>query len=191
MGWSLEIARRVIRGNIQPLPEVDFGANFIDGLKMFVVGFVYSLPIILMVVPLMLLTTPTSTTINGNQEVMTGASALVGLCCGGLIMLYALLMAFVMPAAYGRLAATGDLGAAFRLNDVIGLVRANPGAYLLVLLGALITGAVIAPLGGILCGVGVVLTSAYALAINGHLYGQAYNEASGNRELSAAPAGGW
>ena len=56
------------------------------------------------------------------------------------------------------------------------LIRAAPGAYLIVLLGGMAAG-FIAPLGSIACGVGALLTSAYALLINAHLLGQAYRSA--------------
>ena len=82
----------------------------------------------------------------------------------------------MIPAAMGNYAAKGEISAAFRFGEVFGLVRAAPGAYILAILGALIAG-IIAPLGVILCGIGVLWTQAYAVLIYSHLWGQAYNAA--------------
>lgn len=80
------------------------------------------------------------------------------------------------------MAATDNLSAGFRFSEVIRLVRSAPGAYLMVLLGVIISG-ILGSLGVILCVIGVFFTLAYAMAVNGHLYGQAYREATTNRTL--------
>ncbi len=47
-GWGIEITKRVIQHDPQPLPDwSDFGGYLVKGLQVFVIGFVYSLPIIL------------------------------------------------------------------------------------------------------------------------------------------------
>jgi hypothetical protein len=93
-------------------------------------------------------------------------------------------VAFVLPAAIGNFAATGQLGAAFRFNEVFGLVRAAPGAYFMVFLGSIVA-SIIAGLGLIACIIGVLFTAAYAYMINAHLWGQAYKAA---KAMPAAPA---
>jgi hypothetical protein len=53
LGWMVELTRRVIRGDATPLPDwADFGGILLLGLKMFVIGFVYSLPLILLALPM-------------------------------------------------------------------------------------------------------------------------------------------
>jgi hypothetical protein len=97
-------------------------------------------------------------------------------CIGAI---YGLAMAFIVPAAYAKFAVTDELGAAFRFGEVFGLVRAAPAAYLLALLGTIVAG-VVASLGLILCFIGVIFTMAWAYTIQAHLWGQAYNQATGN-----------
>ena len=84
-------------------------------------------------------------------------------------MIYGILLWVWIPAANGNFLATGSIGAAFRFGEVFALLKAAPGAYLLVLLGGII-GGFIASLGTIACGIGVLLTSTYAVALSGHLY---------------------
>jgi hypothetical protein len=180
LGWMLDITRRVIQRNPRPLPELDFGRQFMDGLKGFVIGLAYALPIIILEIPIIVVSSTMTSQSGDPNATMTPLIGIVSVCCGGLILLYSLLMAFVLPAALGNFAASGNLGAAFRFKEIFGLLRAAPGAYLLTLLGVIVAG-FIAGLGSIACVIGVFATLAYAQAIMGHLYGQAYLEATGNR----------
>ena len=50
-GWSLEITRRVILDDPQPLPRLDFINDFVRGLKGLVLNVVYSLPALVVVIP--------------------------------------------------------------------------------------------------------------------------------------------
>ncbi len=85
----------------------------------------------------------------------------------------------------GNLPPADELGAAFRFGEVFGLVRAAPSAYLIVVLATLVTG-IVAGLGIILCFIGVFLTLVYAMAVNGHFYGQAYNQATAAKEMQTS-----
>jgi hypothetical protein len=179
IGWSLDVTRRVIQNNPRPLPDLDFGRQLVDGLKAFVIGLVYAIPTIIFTTPIVIVSIAAGNQ-NMNSNTAGGMVGIVSVCCGGLIFLYSILMMFILPAAYGNFAASDRLGAAFNFNEVIGLVRAAPGAYLMVLLGIIVSG-FISGLGFFACGIGVLATLTYAQAINGHLYGQGYNEATRNR----------
>lgn len=185
LGWMLDITRRVIQRNPRPLPELDFGRQLVDGLKGFVIGFVYALPILILEIPIIIVSSSMSTQNFDTNTTAGPLVAIVSVCCGGLILLYALLMAFFLPAALGNYAASGNLTAGFRFREIFGLLRAAPGAYLLTLLGVIVAG-FISGLGSIACVIGVFATLAYAQAIMGHLYGQAYLEATGNKGLARA-----
>jgi hypothetical protein len=179
LGYGLETGRRVIRHDPRPLPDVAFSESLALGFKSFVIGLVYSIPAFIMAVPIWIVSAATGSS-NGSD---TGPLvALVSVCCGGLLVIYGLLLWVWMPAAEGNFLATGNLGAAFRFSEVFALFKAAPGAYLLVLLGVII-GGLIAPLGSIACGVGVLLTSTYVTVFTGHLIGQAYNAAIANKAL--------
>jgi hypothetical protein len=56
------------------------------------------------------------------------------------------------------------------------MVKAAPVAFLIAIAGSFVAG-LIAPVGGVVFGIGAIFTGAYAMAIIGHFYGQAYNEA--------------
>lgn len=183
IGWSLSITKRVIEQHPVALPDIDFGGDLARGFSAFIIGLVYSLPLTLFsiiysfVIPLM--------ESGSDSEGLAIIVTVLSLCFGLFAFVYGIAMALIIPAAYGNYVAKGRLSAGFALGEVFGLVRANIGAYLIVLLGSFVAG-LIAPLGLILCIVGVVLTYAYGVAIMGHLYGQAYNAASQSRAVNVA-----
>lgn len=119
-----------------------------------------------------------------SSDVNTSAYLAVTVCCGGLMLLYLLFMIFILPAALGNLAAKGNLRDAFDFTTVLGLVRAAPGAYVMVVLG-IIAGSFVGSLGIIVCVIGVILTNIYVTAVIYNLYGQAYNEATRNKQFSS------
>jgi len=184
LGWALGVTRRVLWHDPTPLPDINFGEQLADGIKALVIGLVYSLPIIILTIPLAIGSNLIYSG-NPNQETAELVFTIFAVCCYGIIFIYGILIAFVMPAAYAKMIASGNLGAAFRFGEVIGLVRSAPGPYLMVLVGSILAG-LIGGLGSILCVIGVILTYTYSMAIIGHLYGQAYNEATGNQAYARA-----
>jgi hypothetical protein len=183
LGWSLNITRRVMNHDENPLPDVDFGADLGRGFYAFVIGFVYTLPIsILSGIFGVMDAAITSSSGSDAAYTMIG---LFSVCLGLFAFVYGLACAFVLPAAYGNYLAKDSLAAGFNLKEVFSLVRANLGAYLIVVLGTIVAG-IIAPVGAIACGIGVLLTYVYSLAIMGHLYGQAYVQATRDKALGEA-----
>ncbi len=181
-GWGLEITRRVIMDDPQPLPGwEDFGGYVSKGFQAFVVNLAYMLPFILLIVcGQAFAVLPTAMMDQNNAEVMGGIASLLLLCVTCISILFALAASVIIPAALGNLAATGELGAAFHFNEVIGLVRAAIGPYVLSILLVGLAAMVLAPIGSLLCGIGALVASAYLASLSAHLYGQAYKVARGS-----------
>jgi hypothetical protein len=170
LGWMIEIARRVIRQDPQPLPDWnDLGGLFTLGLKALVIGIIAGILPGVLAIPYAILSAISE---NSNTIVM-----IYSICYGCFNLLYAILLAFAIPASYGILAATDQLGEALNPSKILGLVRSNPAAYIMAIVGGFVA-SIIGNLGSILCGIGLLATMAYATAIVGHLYGQAYQQAA-------------
>lgn len=176
MGWMVEIVRRVINDIPDLLPELDFGGQLGKGFQAWVIALVYSIPIIILILPIQLVG-PLGAAADMDPDTLATIMAVVSVCCGGLILIYSILVGFLLPAAIGNFAAKGQLSAGLRFGEVFGLVKTAPVAYLIVLVGSILAG-LIAQLGVIICVVGILVTAPFASAIMGHFYGQAYKEAT-------------
>lgn len=175
-GWSLEITRRVIAGEAQPLPGLDFINDFVRGLKGLVLNVLYSLPALMVVIPVGIFIGLAS--VGAETRWFLGVNVVSALCLVGAAMVYGVGLMFILPAAYGLLVGEGEsLGAALNVRRIVKLVRSAPTAYLMVVVGQILS-AFIATLGAAACVIGVVVTTTYTFSIMGHLYGQAYREAN-------------
>ena len=179
-GYEVEIVRRVIRGDLDTLPEWDnWGQLIADGLKVIVIGSVYWLPAILvglcLGVPAGIL-----------SEDAPGLSSALSVLSSCLWILWAIVVTLVMPAAIAFFVDQDDLAAAFRFGEVIAFVRDNLPTYLVTLVMSWVA-QIIGGLGSLLCGIGLLATVPYSYMAIGHLYGQAYVEGQG-RMAMAAPA---
>jgi len=190
-GYSLDIARRVAVGESPLMPEWDdFGKYLKLGFFGAVVSLVYALPLIVLggLFALPFIGAALFADSDGGEALLVIANV-VSVCCGCLILLYGLAMSAVLPAALGRLAVTDEIPPALRVNEVIALVRAQPGPYIITALLSSLAISILASIGSIACGVGALIGVAYGLLIAGHLYGQAYRLASGGvGHAPAAPA---
>jgi hypothetical protein len=174
VGWGVEITKRAIKKDPELLPGWgDFVNYLIQGIVVALIGFVYMLPVILVQI------CSNGTFFLGQDSGEEGLIMLGNVlmaCFGCLTIIYAILVFFLIEAAIGRYADTGEIGSAFQFGKVFATVRAAPAAYLMVLVGGFLAG-MIAMVGVIACVIGVFFTIAYANAINANLVGQAYYEA--------------
>lgn len=170
LGWALRVTQNVIAGSEKPLPELDFGDDLLKGFFVFLIGFVYSLPVELLSV--------FSGWIGGlNLFNFESGNLLTTLFAGGiglLAFLLGLFTSFLTLAATANYAAKGNLGAAFQLGEVFELLKKNFGGWLVAALGTVLAVGIIGPLGTVACIIGVIVTLTYGLAVMGHLLGQAY-----------------
>ena len=183
LGWVLDITRRVIHNETDLVPGLDFGAQLMDGFRVLGASMVYAFPVIVVAIPLTILSVFVGHS-PYQQATLQTVTGVAGACFGLIATLYSILLAFLLPAAFGNIAAKGELRAGLRFQEVFALVRAAPGAYLTSLLGAMVAG-LIATLGVILCVVGVFLTATYCSMVAAYFYGQAYNEATRNRSMTS------
>jgi len=184
LGWGLEVIRRVIKEEPEPLPDwSEFGQYFVKGILVVLVAFIYSLPIIIIGS-----CNAVAGTLLGNtgEDFATPAIWILTTCLSCIYIIYGLGISLVVPAALGNYAASGEFGSVFKLGKIFKIVKDNLGNYGLVFLGMLLSN-IIAPLGAIACGIGIAFTTAYAILFNSHLMGQAYKVAAPGGELPAEP----
>ncbi|MEN6531000.1 MAG: DUF4013 domain-containing protein [Anaerolineaceae bacterium] len=168
-GYLLRVTRNVAEHQVEPLPELEFGADLSRGFKMFVANLLYGLPIVVVSTLLFL---PLGLSGNsGSTNFFAIALAILG---GLLILLYALFVAIIMPAVNANLAVKEQIGAAFEFKEIFRMIGNNFKAWLIVIGGTILCNVFIAPIGGIILVVGAIITGFYSQLIIAHLTGQAY-----------------
>jgi hypothetical protein len=176
-GWTLDIAARVIKGDTTLLPALDFSANLKRGFKTFVIATVHLLPNLIFLTPLLVIALLTQNTSSPNS--ISSALVISSLCLTLLMIVYNLVVFFILPAALGNFLLKGEkIGAGLHTRETFVLIRQAPDTYWMVFLGSILSGLIIAPLGGFICGVVALVTTVYAQSIYGSLLGQAYEQAN-------------
>lgn len=171
LGWSLAITRRVMNQETDTLPELDLSTDLLRGLKGWGISLVYSLPALLLAIPLSI---GLGLMIAINDGRAATVWALAALCLTALLIGYSLVLGFILPAAYATLMAQNEqFSAGLNLRVVLRLLRRGPVAYFMVFLGGILC-AFITIFGLVGCIIGVVLTSTYSMTVMAHLFGQAY-----------------
>jgi hypothetical protein len=194
-GVMIDIVRKVINKQTPTIPNLDIGKQFMDGLKIWVIGIVYSLPAIVLGIVIAIIAALGGVGgvmgANNNDAGTAGAVGVIVIIlisCIGLIMaLYGLLLAFITPAFYGRYAQFGTISAALNFREVFKAAFKKPVPYLMAFLGVIvvgivggIAGSILSAVGSIALGIGALygmaLATLYINLATGHFYGQAYSE---------------
>ena len=183
VGWMLELLRRVVRGEAEVLPPwTNLGKYFVDGLVVCVIGFIWTLPIIVLSACLSGLTGVLSGLQGDNSG--GGFGAFLNICLAFITLPYALVVSFLYPPMLGIYAMQGTFAEAVNPAKAWRLARANLNGFLTAWLLSGIVGVAASLIGTILCVIGIYPLGAYASAVGAHLYGQAYRE--GMASLPAA-----
>lgn len=178
LGYLFEVARNVAQGNPRPLPDwSDLGTKLVKGVYGFVIGLVYSLPIIALVLVWVVLIAVVGVA-SGNSEAAGGVMALLILCLYALLFVLALVIQVVVLAAFARYVQTDSLSAALQFGEVIGMVRSTPSTWVVLFLVYILT-SLVGSLGSIACGIGVLFTYVYGMAVFGHALGQVIPQMGG------------
>jgi hypothetical protein len=170
-GYMLETLKNVMDGRQLPLPEWDdWGGKFMKGLMLFIIGLIYSLPLILVVCCLI---GGTLVFASQNEDTANVMSSVVAPCMQCVNLLYTIALVVVLPAVLTKYAETEEFGAAFRFGEIFNLIKDNISTYLIVVVITWLAG-LVGQLGLLACGVGVAFTMFYGMLVNAHSYGQAY-----------------
>ncbi|MDQ2053917.1 MULTISPECIES: DUF4013 domain-containing protein [Halobellus] len=181
LGYLVRVVRGTMHGEEQPPVFDEWGDLFTDGLKAFVVVFVYGL------IPGIIAAVVVgggifSFVVGGGSD----SAGLVGLGMAGILLgsllalVLSLLAAYVVPAAISNLAQTDQLGSAFSISELRPVLTSGTYAtawvygFALIIAASLVAGALnVIPLLGLLAG---GFLGFYAAVSAYYLIGQAWGE---------------
>ena len=171
VGYMLRAARNAARN--QPLPDWgDFGALWVEGFQVGLMQLGYALPGILIMMISAFMSTGLVSVSDGSGAAAGGSMMLLfgGLGFGGIV---ALIGGVLAAVAYVLLMREGaSLGDAFAIGTIQKLLMSNFGPVVLFMVFALITNIIASVLGNVAFGIGVIITSPYAMMVTAALYGQ-------------------
>lgn len=163
IGWMLASLDRLRAGDERLAPG-NF-SHLARGLRVFVVELVYALVIVAIgaafYIPGVLIAVRQGH--DGGSPSLIGVAILLNLVAFGLVTLGSLAYTFALPA-FILATDAGGIAAGLRVGEVVRRCRLNPINTLIAGL-MLVAASFIGSLGAIVCGIGVIFTAAYALAM--------------------------
>jgi uncharacterized membrane protein len=162
-GYALDVLKRVYHGTDLPLPEWDdFGDYFIRGLLVSIGVFIWQLPLVVLICPIIIAGTVTDSSVVW----------VLGFAC--LVPIAILFSAIVGQVVAARYALDGEFSTMFEFSTILSEARRGAGLLLLCAL-IYILASVIGAIGGIItCGIGFFILSPWLTLAQAHLLGQAY-----------------
>ncbi len=145
-GYAVQVVRNIRDDQPPPLPEWsnNLGKFFSEGLKLFVIGILYSIPVwILSLITIPLFSSDSS------------AAVVFGVLIGLVEFVFALLLIFWMQGVIVNFANKGTIGSGFEFGKIWAIIRQNMGRMLVTvgvaILAGILVGLVSAVLGIIPC----------------------------------------
>lgn len=171
LGYMARLARNVMNGTDLPLPEWDnLGDAFAEGFRLFVIGFVYYLPLVVLALLIGIPAAIAGAMQNESLEFL--GSGFAG-CMACLIVPVAFAITLWLPAALLRSVATGQMSSAFEVGAIWQFIRTNVLNYLLAI-AVYIVARFLGGIGVILFCIGVIFTAFWALLVQTHGFAQAW-----------------
>lgn len=192
MGYCVRLLQNVRDGDTYPLPEWDqWGDDLARGLKLFVVTFIWVLPIIVALVPTILGGALADGSRNGGGEFIGVTLVLCGVC---LATIYAFILLVLTPGISAMFAEDEQISSGLKIREIWQWTRERIGEVMIVTVLVIAVGfalSLIAPLGAILCLVGLLITLPASVLLNYlityHLYGQLARSGRSTSVAKAAP----
>jgi len=167
IGYAMRVTRNVANRVDQPLPNCNFGDDLALGFKYVVVTLLYGLVFIVIAWLIGIFAALIQHDIS---------TVLAGFAIAILIMFliaYSIFLALFLPVVQANIAVKDNIAAGFNFKNIFGMLSKNITSWLLVI-GGSILGGMIAPLGGIVFGIGALFTTMYSQLMVANLQGQAY-----------------
>lgn len=174
-GYCMRLARNVIADVPNPLPEWDdLGTYFVDGLKLFCVGLLYVLPIVIVLIAVMIPAgVLTAISEHHDNDFAQFAGGTMMTCVWCLFFPFSLAMSFWLPAALTFAVVEDRIGAAFEFGRIFRYIKLNFVNYLLAFVVYLVARFAV-PFGAILLCIGIVFTAFWSLLVASYAFAYAY-----------------
>jgi hypothetical protein len=177
-GYLAKLVRNVIAGDPHPLPEWDdLGEYFSEGLRMFGVALVYTLPFIML---MFIFIVPSIIAEAADSDALRNLGGGMAACVWCIAFTLGMAMALWLPGALLFTAVERRFGAGFEFAQIAAFIKANIGNYLLAFVVWLVVRMVV-PFGMILLCVGIFFTGFWSLVVATYSFAQVWRLAPSRR----------
>jgi uncharacterized protein DUF4013 len=159
LGYFVETARAISRGERELPPWTNIGQKLSDGFILSVVLFIWNLPGSIL------------SSAGGGLRCIDSTCTYTPNALGPLGGIYSLLLGLLTAAIWSQFL-DGGFAAAFDFRAIFRRAGAQPGMTVLVWLMAIVAGVIAAVAGVLLIVIGLLFTIPYAGAVSSHLYAQ-------------------
>ena len=170
-GYTMQYIRDVRVNPDAGLPNwTDWGKKMADGFKLMIVQFIWALPLLLLLMPVLFMFGLLA--IDSDSEALAVITMIVSFGTMLLAMVYGLVLAFLIPAITINLAVQEDFSAGLDVRTIFKMTKSHFVDILIILI--LLYGISYAAgwVGLMLLLFGVVFTSFWVMLVRGHLFGQ-------------------
>ncbi len=132
IGYTMRIMRQVTAGQKPFMPEWDdWETMFKDGLKLFAVRLAYTLPILLLMIPVfgLFFLAPLMAQSGPDGDAVFSLTMFAFSIFFTCLTPFFFALALIVPAAEAHVVATGELSAGFRVREWWGIFRKNIGGF--------------------------------------------------------------
>ena len=172
LGYCARLARNVIAGQPNPLPEWDdLGEYFAEGFGLAVIGLVYSLPIVILVAATVIPAVIAAGTTD--QEIVRNISGGAMSCIWCLVVPLSLAISFFLPGGLTLAIVERRFTAAFEFGRLWRYIRGNITNYLLAFVVDLVARFAV-PFGVILLCIGIFAVAFWAMVVATYAFATAY-----------------
>ena len=171
LGYMARLMRNVIAGVPRPLPAWDdLGEYFNEGLRLFGVSLVYTLPVVILAIAVGI---PAGIMSGVDDEMARnlGGCALGSIWC--LLVPASFAIMLFLPAALLWAVTQQRFAAAFEFGEIWSFIKSNIGNYLLAIVVYLVADFV-AGFGIVLLCVGIIFTSFWSYCVKSYAFAEAY-----------------
>jgi len=178
-GYAIAVLRNVKAGDPRPLPLWEnLGQYFMDGLMFWIVSFIYSIPMLIFLCPVMLIG-PIVDSLD-NQDLAGTLAAVVSICGGCPTALYGILLWLLTPVLQIYYAKTGELGACLKFREVFRYLFDNIGSIVVSQLVVGLATMILVPMVSVFTlGLLALPATVWLTVASSHLYGQISRQAEG------------
>ncbi len=168
LGYAVELVRNVRKHEMEPLPEWDkWGEKITDGLKLLIIYFLWSLPLVILGFIIMI-----PLAITGDSDTGSTIAGLFSTCFGCFAFLYAIVVWLATPGLVIKFAETGEFSDGLKFGEILNFTKEHLGQIFVVIVVSWLVYMLAGLFGTLLCIIGLVFTMFWASLVQYHMIAQ-------------------